>query len=257
MSRRRLRGRAGTISFKSSSCFPLSSGRCADNPVMFPPGRARLATNPFPTGSASCAITMGIDVVASFVTRVGSGPEVTMTSTLRRISSLASAGRRSSFPSAYRYSRRCSSPPHIQVPVAPDVTPRCGPRQWTVRQHLGIRFGAFSFACCASAFTPHTMNATTIGKSPSHFRFLISDFGLSEEKSSPCTQDVPIIFVPNRKSAIQNLKSLITLSALARTLGGIVNPICFAALRFITSSNLVGCSTGRSAGLAPFRILST
>jgi hypothetical protein len=28
-------------------------------------------------------------------------------------------------------------------------------------------------------------------------------------------------------------------------------------LRLMTSSNLVGCSTGRSAGLAPLRILST
>jgi hypothetical protein len=33
----------------------------------------------------------------------------------------------------------------------------------------------------------------------------------------------------------------ITLSALARTLGGMVNPICFAVFRLITSSNLVGC----------------
>ena len=31
---------------------------------------------------------------------------------------------------------------------------------------------------------------------------------------------------------------------------GIVTPICFAVLRLITSSNFVGCSTGRSAGLA-------
>ena len=49
----------------------------------------------------------------------------------------------------------------------------------------------------------------------------------------------------------------ITLSALASTFGGIVRPICFAVLRLITSSNFVGCSTGRSAALAPFRILST
>ena len=49
----------------------------------------------------------------------------------------------------------------------------------------------------------------------------------------------------------------ITLSALANTLGGIVNPICLAAFRLIMNSNFVGCSTGRSAGLAPFRILST
>src|SRR5688572_3960548 len=49
----------------------------------------------------------------------------------------------------------------------------------------------------------------------------------------------------------------ITLSALASTFGGIVRPICLAVLRLITSSNFVGCSTGRSAGLAPLRILST
>src|SRR5688572_32825356 len=49
----------------------------------------------------------------------------------------------------------------------------------------------------------------------------------------------------------------ITLSALANTCGGIVRPICLAVLRLMTSSNFVGCSTGRSAGLAPLRILST
>jgi hypothetical protein len=49
----------------------------------------------------------------------------------------------------------------------------------------------------------------------------------------------------------------ITLSALANTFGDIVNPICFAVLRLTTNSNFVGCSTGRSAGFVPFRILST
>src|SRR5262245_31222631 len=53
------------------------------------------------------------------------------------------------------------------------------------------------------------------------------------------------------------LSHLITLSALASTLGGIVRPICLAAFRFIKNSNLMGCSTGRSAGFLPFRILST
>src|SRR5437870_13380528 len=48
-----------------------------------------------------------------------------------------------------------------------------------------------------------------------------------------------------------------TLSALYSIDCGMVTPICLAVLRLITSSNLVGCSTGRSAGLAPFRILST
>ena len=36
-----------------------------------------------------------------------------------------------------------------------------------------------------------------------------------------------------------------------------MRPSALAALRLITSSNLVGCSTGISPGLAPFRILST
>src|SRR5262249_25977171 len=38
---------------------------------------------------------------------------------------------------------------------------------------------------------------------------------------------------------------------------GIVKPRAFAVLRLITSSNFVGCSTGRSAGLAPLRMRST
>src|SRR5262245_53516100 len=50
---------------------------------------------------------------------------------------------------------------------------------------------------------------------------------------------------------------LITLSARARTFGGIVKPLCLAAFRLTMSSNFFGCSTGRSAGLAPLRILST
>src|SRR5215470_942832 len=57
--------------------------------------------------------------------------------------------------------------------------------------------------------------------------------------------------------AFSSKNHLITLSALASTFGGIVSPICFAVFKLITSSNFVGRSTGRSAGLAPFRILST
>ena len=49
----------------------------------------------------------------------------------------------------------------------------------------------------------------------------------------------------------------ITWSARPSTDGGIVSPNALAVLRLITNSNLVGCSTGRSAGLAPLRILST
>src|SRR5215470_653035 len=49
----------------------------------------------------------------------------------------------------------------------------------------------------------------------------------------------------------------ITSSARPSSDGGIVRPRVFAVLRLITNSNFVGCSTGRSAGLEPLRILST
>jgi len=45
--------------------------------------------------------------------------------------------------------------------------------------------------------------------------------------------------------------------ACCRTEWGIINPRASAVLRLMTNSNLVGCSTGRSAGFVPLRILST
>src|SRR6266540_949972 len=49
----------------------------------------------------------------------------------------------------------------------------------------------------------------------------------------------------------------ITSSASASIDGGTFRPSALAVLRLMVSSNLVGCSTGSSAGLAPLRILST
>ena len=49
----------------------------------------------------------------------------------------------------------------------------------------------------------------------------------------------------------------ITSSARASSLSGIWRPSALAVVRLITISNLVGCSTGRSAGFVPRKILST
>lgn len=54
-------------------------------------------------------------------------------------------------------------------------------------------------------------------------------------------------------SAVHSMTS----SARSRIVGGIVRPSSRAVFKLTTSSNLVGCSIGRSAGLAPLRILST
>ena len=39
--------------------------------------------------------------------------------------------------------------------------------------------------------------------------------------------------------------------------GGYCHPSALAVFRLMTNSNFVGCSTGKSAGLAPCSILST
>jgi hypothetical protein len=100
----------GRISFRTSSRFTLSSGCSVDNPVTFPPGRARLVTNPLSTGSLSDAMTMGIVAVASLAGAVAPDPPVTMTSTLRRTSSAARPGKRSALPSAERHSNATLCP---------------------------------------------------------------------------------------------------------------------------------------------------
>ena len=47
----------------------------------------------------------------------------------------------------------------------------------------------------------------------------------------------------------------ITSSAVASSVSGMVRPSALAVLRLMTRSILVGCSTGRSAGLSPLRML--
>src|SRR5262249_32403988 len=59
-----------------------------------------------------------------------------------------------------------------------------------------------------------------------------------------------------RTHAVQQIYS-ITSSARSSNVSGIVRPSAFAVVRLTTRSNLVGCSTGMSAGFVPRRILST
>src|SRR5215831_7523428 len=66
---------------------------------------------------------------------------------------------------------------------------------------------------------------------------------------------------PRRRRAAEQRYELaalhsITSSASESRLSEILIPSALAVLRLITVSNLVGCSTGRSAGFAPLRILA-
>ena len=61
----------------------------------------------------------------------------------------------------------------------------------------------------------------------------------------------------NSRSAANKFHHSITSSALTKSVGGTVNPSALAVFRLMTSSNLVLCWTGRSAGLVPLRIFPT
>src|SRR5262249_4217427 len=78
-----------------------------------------------------------------------------------------------------------------------------------------------------------------------------STIGAVDSRAAVTRQTIIFVFI------VATSPYRITLSALAKTLGGIVKPICFAAFKLITNSNFIGCSTGISVGFVPFRILST
>ncbi len=151
---------------------------------------------------------------------------------------------------------------HPSLPALAGTPPR-GPRYQKQCLYPGNLCGRFFLA---AAPEPQPQNERdNESESPSHFRFWILrrcsaqvlDFDCRNKNSEIASEILCHCF----SASIQNLKStnpkchLMTLSARASTFGGIVRPICFAVFKLMTSSNFVGCSTGRSAGLAPFRIL--
>lgn len=84
--------------------MPDSSAPIPVTPVTLYPGRARLTMNPLATGSPAGAMTIGIVLVAFFEACTAGEGMATMTSTLRRASSIAKASTRSRWPSATRHS---------------------------------------------------------------------------------------------------------------------------------------------------------
>src|SRR5215813_1077374 len=76
------------------------------------------------------------------------------------------------------------------------------------------------------------------------------DLGLCDQRARRCERTESEDEVPARDHSI-------TLSARSSTDCGIASPRALAVLLLIVSSNLVGCSIGRSPGFAPFRMRST
>jgi hypothetical protein len=135
-----------------------------------------------------------------------------------------------------------------------------------------IRFSTFATKSARSRHGPHGRRGPLSGE------LRKSDFGAARsvddqsEKSGRFNRQVG--FTPNSGHDLAPPKATlcannglmhrskqdcysITSSARASSDGGTARPRAFAVLRLMTSSNLVGCSTGISAAFAPFRILST
>ena len=163
---------------------------------------------------------MGIVVVAVLAAKAeGVAAVAAITATFRRTSSAASAVSRSNRPSAQRYSIATFSPSTWPVSLRPC---RNAPRRSArVSDDVGWRNPITGIAGCARADIGHAAA------------------------------------VP--PSSVMNSRRFhsITSSARASSIGGTSRPSVLAVLRLMTNSNLVGCSTGRSAGFTPRRILST
>src|SRR5262245_37301385 len=93
----------GAISFNKSNHFPLKLYSNDIKPVTLPPGRARLSTMPFPTGSAVTVNTIGTVRVASSngptveppAARITSGANATNSATYFRAALMLQIGRAS------------------------------------------------------------------------------------------------------------------------------------------------------------------
>ena len=76
-------------------------------------------------------------------------------------------------------------------------------------------------------------------------------------QSSDPAQPTGALEAPTPRRRPGTIYHWITSSAIRRSERGIVSLSAFAVFMLMTSSNLVGCSTGSSPGFAPLRILST
>jgi hypothetical protein len=110
----------GTTSCSSSTRLATNPTFNVVTPVRLPPGRFRPETSPSSIGSLPTQKMIGIVEVAAFAASVaGVLPGVAITFTRRRTRSAASAGNRSLWPSAQRYSIATFLPSTYPVSLRP------------------------------------------------------------------------------------------------------------------------------------------
>jgi hypothetical protein len=145
------------MSCTNSPTFPESSAASPLMPVTFPPGLERLSTSPVLTGSPATAITIGISRVASLAATARGVNHVTITSTLSRTSSAASAARRTCCPGPSEtrtewFALDLTEFSQCLLETAAKTSPNRGPRRPARR--LSAIFGS-----CASIVAGHAVAA--------------------------------------------------------------------------------------------------
>src|SRR5262245_56401529 len=193
-------------------------------PVMLPPGRFRLATRPSWTGSKPMLKTIGIVVVAALA--------ASAVAELRGVAMTA--------PAAYEIGHQFRN--SGKVVLCPAV------------------FNCYVLTLDVAGFTQSFAERCQQTRHRLwRIRMDISDDGngwlprARRERPKKRRRDRG---AADKRDELAALHS-ITLSARRTRPAGTSCPIALAVFRLITSSNVVGCSTGRSAGFAPLRILAT
>ena len=113
--------------------------------------------------------------------------------------------------------------------------------RWSIRTFVGVRFGSIaSVPPC-----PRDVRLSPVSDQSADIpdRQLRATTGLMHRSK--------------QRGQLCGLYHSITSSARASSIAGIVMPSALAVVRFTTRSNLIGCSTGISAGCVPRRTLST
>ena len=132
-------GRRGNDLLQDFQSFDHIPALKSDKPVTLPPGRARLATRPVPTGSAALVMTMGMARVAFFAACAAGAPETTRRRGLRPTSSAARAGSLSNWPSRESCSMEMFRPSSQPSSLSPCETPRRVARLVPSTRTRGIR----------------------------------------------------------------------------------------------------------------------
>ena len=171
--------------------------------MTLPPGRARLATKPAPTGSPALAITMGMEVVARLAANTAVVPETTIGSTFKRTKSAASSGWRSDFCSANRNS---------MVRFFPSIHPSLLNSCRNASTRTALPAAVLASRNPMRKIFPDLLRA---GPCPAH-----------REHDDDCEKPHPFSILNFRLFGHR-----ITLSALTKTSEGIANPICLAVFK--------------------------